>query len=93
MQFEWDENKNRSNIQKHGISFVTAIEVFFSVRLTAEDDRRDYGETRWLTVGEIASGTVIVAVYICRGQRFRIISARKVNERERRRYYEQIQKQ
>jgi uncharacterized protein len=90
MQFEWDENKNRSNLAKHNLSFQAATEVFFSICLTAADTRTDYGEKRWISVGEISPHTVIVVVYTIRDEKYRIISARKANDRERRKYYEHI---
>ena len=46
MKFEWDENKNQSNYDKHGIYFEEAVEVFKSDCITWVDDRNDYGETR-----------------------------------------------
>lgn len=45
MQFEWDNKKNKINIEKHRIRFQEAVTIFDSIRLTAEDDRTDYGET------------------------------------------------
>lgn len=46
MNFDWDEEKNQINIKKHHIDFNDAKDIFQSVRLTAIDSRRDYGETR-----------------------------------------------
>jgi uncharacterized DUF497 family protein len=46
MQFEWDEQKNRINIHKHGLDFADAWEIFTMPMLTALDDREDYGEDR-----------------------------------------------
>ena len=45
MDFEWDENKNAINKQKHGIDFKDALHVFFDRRaIIREDNRKDYGE-------------------------------------------------
>lgn len=88
MKFEWDENKNISNYEKHGIYFEEATEVFKSDCLTMVDDRLDYGEIRETTIGEIGKNIVIVVVHTDRVGIIRIISARKANERERRKYYE-----
>lgn len=88
MKFEWDENKNQSNFEKHGIYFEEAVEVFKSDCLTWIDDRKDYGETREITIGEINKHIVLVLVHTDRFGTIRIISARKANERERRKYYE-----
>jgi uncharacterized DUF497 family protein len=47
MIYEWDENKRRSNIEKHGVDFVAAIEIFKdNERIETEDTRNDYGEAR-----------------------------------------------
>ncbi len=51
MKFDWDENKNTINIQKHGIDFNDAIGIFNHVMLTAEDTREVYGEDRWVSIG------------------------------------------
>lgn len=91
MKFEWDGQKNRSNIEKHGINFRDAQDVFLSPRLSLKDTRRDYGEERIITIGLIGKG-VCVVVYTRREDTTRIISARTANERERKRYYEEIEK-
>ncbi|MGI8786590.1 MAG: BrnT family toxin [Pyrinomonadaceae bacterium] len=44
MKFEWDENKRRINLQRHGIDFADAKQVFENERYTIIDDRFDYGE-------------------------------------------------
>lgn len=92
MQFEWDEGKGRTNRIKHEVSFSDAIEVFQNIRLTAIDSRRDYGETRKITIGEAHFG-VCVVVYTERDDVIRIISARRANERERKKYYEHIERE
>jgi uncharacterized protein len=94
MEFEWDEAKNRSNQGKHGISFEEAREIFERSVLMWEDSRRDYGETRYTSVGEIGDSIVVVLVVVHtpRGRKTRIISARKANARERKRYYAYLEK-
>ena len=59
-----------------------ADDVFVDDTLTVEDDRRDYGEDRFITVGFL-DGTMVVLVWTPRGEAYRIISMRKANERER----------
>ena len=59
-----------------------ADDVFVDDTLTVEDDRRDYGEDRFITVGFL-DGTMVVLVWTPRGEAYRIISIRKANERER----------
>lgn len=92
MKFEWDENKNRSNLEKHGISFEEASLIFEGTVLTRIDDRREYGEAREISIGEIAEEVVIVVVHTKRNKKTRIISARKANRKERGRYYGHIQR-
>jgi uncharacterized DUF497 family protein len=92
MQFEWDDEKDRANRIKHGVSFSDATEIFQNIRLTAIDSRRDYGETRKITIGEAHFG-VCVVVYTERDDVVRIISARRANERERKKYYEHIERE
>ena len=86
MDFEWDEGKRQANILKHGIDFVDAIAVFAGRFIETEDLRRDYGERRFLASGEVAA-EVIRVVYTSRGDRCRIINARRARRDERRAYY------
>ena len=52
MTFEWDTAKNQTNIRKHGVSFETAQRIFEGSVLTWFDDRKDYGEDRYISVGK-----------------------------------------
>ncbi len=63
VNFTWDENKNRSNLEKHGIDFEVATTVFEGDVITAEDCRRDYGEVRKISIGEIKEGLAVVVVH------------------------------
>jgi uncharacterized DUF497 family protein len=95
MDFDWDNNKDQSNITKHGISFEEAIAIFDDPNiLTFEDVRFNYGETRFVSIGQITIITqekkvIIVVIHTQRNQAIRLISARKANERERKRYEQQ----
>ena len=91
MKFEWDEQKNRINIEKLGISFEDAKALFEDVRITAVDTRQSYGEIRNISLGTIY-GRICVVVYTERKGVTRIISARKANQRERRQYYEFVKR-
>jgi hypothetical protein len=51
LEFEWDEAKARINLEKHGVSFLTAAATFINERLERVDDRQDYGEIRWIEQG------------------------------------------
>ena len=89
MIFEWDSEKELRNIAKHKIDFSTAALVFGDEdRLELFDIAHSYTEMRYITIGRIR-GTVVVlvVVYTERGDRIRIISARKANSREEGEYY------
>ena len=76
MRVEWDERKNRVNIQKHGLDFADASEIFSMPMLVALDDREDYGEDRWIGVGLLKT-YIVVVVYVERDQdTIRIISSK-----------------
>ena len=85
MEFEWDEAKRRSNLEKHGVDFVDAALVLADAPLILEDARRDYGEQRCRAFGEM-NGLIFVVAFTLRDGAFRIISARRANSRERRFY-------
>jgi uncharacterized protein len=91
MRLEWDERKNQANIQKHGLDFADAVEVFSMPILIALDDREDYGEERWIGIGLLKT-TVVVVVYVERVQDvIRIISLRKALSHERAEYERTLQ--
>ena len=91
MKYEWDENKSATNLQKHGLNFEDA-ELFFSgVCVTFEDDRYDYGEPRFITLGTL-EGRVVVVAHTPRHEATRIISMRKANEREQENYQKRLGK-
>ncbi len=95
MEFEWDEDKNQSNISKHGIDFEQAKEIFEDPNLlTYEDTRFGYGEIREISIGQLLLTTqqkIIIAlvVYIDRDGIIRLISARKASKQEGQGYEQQ----
>jgi uncharacterized DUF497 family protein len=89
MKFEWDEVKRRANYAKHGLDFRDAEKVFQGITLTAEDNRQDNGEKRFISLG-LLDDMVVVVVYTERSDKTRIISMRKANQRERKAYEEKI---
>jgi len=89
MKFEWDENKRLSNIQKHGIDFADVPAIFELDTVTVIDDRFEYGETRYQTLG-LLKARVIMVVHTESETRFRIISARKATKYEEETYFDQI---
>jgi uncharacterized DUF497 family protein len=90
VRFEWDENKNRSNYRKHGLTFDTAAKVFNDPDFVMLPDREIDGEERWQTVGRVGGVMLIVVVHTIRDENndevVRIISARHLDAHERRRY-------
>jgi uncharacterized DUF497 family protein len=82
MKFEWDENKNGHNILQHDIDFNDAELVFNYPIINRLDDRKDYGEFRYIALGQL-NGIIVVIVYTLRKDVVRIISMRKANIRER----------
>lgn len=85
MRFEWDAAKNGSNLQKHGVDFVFATRAFADQNAVTVQLVRG-GETRSATLAAI-EGRVFVIVWTIRSGFVRIISARKANARETKRYY------
>ena len=90
MQYEWDENKRIANLERHNVDFTEAAEFEWDTAIETIDDRYDYGETRWVTIGFI-NKKLHVMVYTIRRNKIRIISLRKANRREGD-YYEEKQK-
>lgn len=90
MQFEWDDEKNTMNIKKHKISFSVAKFVFNDEnRIEIFDELHSIDEDRYITIGLIDQvPLVVMVVYTERGQRIRLISARKATAEERRMYYD-----
>ena len=89
MELEWDAYKAAQNLKKHGVSFEEAELVFYDTgRIEAHDDREDYAEDRWATIG-LAYSAVLYVVYTVRYEEtIRLISARKANANERKQYRE-----
>ncbi len=87
MEFEWDSIKNQRNIEKHGIDFMDAVRIFERPTLTVVDNRRNYGEKRIAAMGAIED-VILYVVYTVRDNVLRIISARRANRRERKKYFE-----
>ncbi len=90
MQFEWDEQKNADNILKHGIDFTDIPPVFDSPMLIDLDNRQEYGEDRSIGIGLLKNFVVVVVFTEREHDTIRIISARKANKYERKRYTESI---
>ena len=89
MEFEWDEAKRLSNLDKHGIDFLDVEEVFDGDIVTVEDDRYGYSEQRFVTFG-VLQGRIVSVTYTDRGDVVRLISIRRATKYEQRTYYAQI---
>jgi hypothetical protein len=90
LSFEWDKRKNAANIRNHGIDFLDAALIFENPTIEAIDDREDYGEVRYVALG-MSGEMVLHVVYTRRSENVvRIISARKANRNDAKRYYREI---
>ncbi|MCD6335318.1 MAG: BrnT family toxin [Candidatus Latescibacteria bacterium] len=85
MQYEWDEHKRATNLEKHGIDFVDAVWFDWATAKVVPDERKDYGEGRFNAYGYI-NGRLMVMSFSMRSGVVRIISLRKANRREAIRY-------
>lgn len=85
MGFQWDAGKDAANQAKHLVGFQEAAEIFGGFRLVREDKRRDYGEPRFIALGEY-DGVILQVVYTRRGGDIRIISAWKAGRDDREAY-------
>jgi len=85
MEFEWDSGKATLNLKRHGVDLADAVSVLYDeFAITVTDDRTS--EERFVTLGMDALGRILVVAYTWRGERIRLISARKATPRERRLY-------
>lgn len=83
MEFEWDKQKAKSNLSKHGISFEEAQTVFDDpLYVDFYDPDHSEDEDRYIIVGESSNSRVLLVSYTERGDKIRIISARQVTKQE-----------
>ena len=90
MKFEWDEEKNKENIRKHGFDFADAWEIFEAPTRTALDLRKDYGEDRWNGIGFLGNRIVVVIFTYRNENTIRMISLRKALKNERKKFEDAI---
>lgn len=81
MEFTWDENKRKQNIDKHNVDFRDVVFFWDNTMLVLEDERYAYGEPRFVAIGTLYQ-RVMVLVYTLRDDAVRVISFRKANARE-----------
>lgn len=90
MEFEWDQVKAKANLRLHGVSFELAQTVFNDVfAIERLDDRQNYGEERFVIIGMATGQMILAVVYTERGDRIRIISARRTTQHEEEDYFRQ----
>ncbi len=90
LRFEWDEQKAKRNLKKHGVSFEEAATVFGDpLSMTIADPLHSTVEQRWVTMGLTHRRRLVVVVHTSRGSTIRLISARKAARREKRAYEEE----
>lgn len=89
MKFEWDETKRLSNQNKHGLDFLEACRIFETDTFTFEDVRVDYGEQRFVTLGNL-NGIVVVLIHTETVDVIRVISLRKAVKNEQELYFKNI---
>ncbi|MBK9052553.1 MAG: BrnT family toxin [Chloroflexi bacterium] len=89
MRFSWHEPKRQTTLQKRGLDFAQAEQLFAGPTFTFEDDRRDYGEQRWVTLGLLGEKVVII-VHTESEDEIRIISMREANKDEQRLFFSNL---
>lgn len=91
MKFEWDLKKNEINIRERGIDFADAHEIFNNDLWIFPDNRRNYGEERYIGIGHIRERLMVI-VYTERNlDIIKVISLRKANKREQEKFRSSIQ--
>ncbi len=92
MRFEWDERKNRQNLRRHDVRFETAALVFDDPYAITQHDYAFEDEERWITVGAVGPGAILLVVHTYREKEneeiIRIVSARAAESHERKAYEE-----
>lgn len=89
MEISYDPAKRAATLEERGLDFVDTPEVFSGPIFERADDRFEYGEKRYITIG-LLRGRMVVLVWTPRGAARHIISMRKANEREQARFKAQI---
>ncbi|PKP96890.1 MAG: hypothetical protein CVT74_15720 [Alphaproteobacteria bacterium HGW-Alphaproteobacteria-13] len=89
MEITFDPVKRDATLAERGLDFADAAEVFSGQTFRFQDDRADYGEVRMIAVGMLR-GRMVVVVYTDRPSGRHVISMRKANEREQRRYQQEL---
>jgi uncharacterized protein len=88
MKIEYDPSKRQDTLERRGLDFESIIEGLYLVR---EDDRKDYGEIRYVMLGALAD-KLVVCVWTLRGNAVRVISMRIADEEEREIYRRELER-
>ncbi|OUC16105.1 MAG: hypothetical protein B0A82_03310 [Alkalinema sp. CACIAM 70d] len=89
MQYVWDARKRQFNLVKHGLDFADAEIVFEGPTFTYEDDRYNYGEQRWITLGFL-KGVLVAIAHTETPSEIRIISMRRGTKYEQSIFFENL---
>ena len=89
MRYVWDEAKRKTNLEKHGLDFVDAEQVFNSPLVLFEDNRAAYGEQRMVAIGSLQT-LIVVLVHVEDDNTIRIISMRQATRNETKLYYQNL---
>ncbi len=89
MLIDYDPAKREATLRDRGLDFDDAPEIFAGPYFQIEDDRADYGEVRWIRFG-LLRRTMVVLVWTQRGEARRVISMRKCNAKEQKRYRDRL---
>jgi hypothetical protein len=90
MEIEYDSRKAAANLKKHGVSFEEAEAALFDPLALSIEDPDAEGESRWLLIGMVGRMQILTVIYTLRGDRIRIISARRSTKRELQEYAQRI---
>lgn len=86
MKISYDSAKRNETLKERGLDFKSSVEVFTGLlQFTFKDERFDYGEVRWITIGYL-NRRMVVVVWTQRDETMHIISMRKANEKEQKKY-------
>jgi len=87
VRFEWDPEKAKKNLKKHGVSFEEAVTVFYDpLSATFDDPDHSVGEYRYITIGLSSRDRLLVVAHAERGESLRIINARTATAHERKKH-------
>ena len=91
MKVQYDPSKRQATLEHRGLDFEAIVEVFDGFYLIREDDRKEYGEIRYVMLGGLDS-TPVVCVWTPRGDAVRVISMRIADEEERKIYRRELER-